>query len=278
MLLLRPPAVAGRFYPGDPEALRAAVAELVGGPRTPVPALALLAPHAGYIYSGALAGLTWASVDVPERVILLCPNHTGEGARRSIWPDGHWSFPGGKLEVDAELAARLADRCGLTPDTDAHRREHAIEVHLPFVHARRPGAKIVPICLAGLSLDECRAIGQGIAATLPDFGGRTLIAASSDMSHYIAATEARTLDGMALERFLALDPAGLYRVVRARQITMCGVIPATIALHAAIAQGADATRLIGYTNSGEQSGDFAHVVGYAGAIVHRRVDLPERHG
>ena len=274
MMLVRAPAVAGRFYPAEAGALASAVSAYLQPSHPPIQALALMVPHAGYMYSGAVAGRTWASVAVPRRVILIGPNHTGLGARRSIWPKGQWRVPGGEVEVDAELADLLVRGCGLTPDTDAHQREHAVEVHLPFVRARRADARIVPICLAGLSLHECARIGEGIAAAIKTIGEPVLVAASSDMSHYIAVTEARVLDGLALDRLLALDPAGLYRVVRSRQISMCGVIPATVALYAALARGADSARLIGYANSGDASGDYEHVVGYAGLIIHRRADAP----
>ncbi|MCA9659834.1 MAG: AmmeMemoRadiSam system protein B [Myxococcales bacterium] len=267
----RAPAVAGRFYPGDAEGLQRAVDHLVdpGAAIEPVPALALMAPHAGYVYSGALAGQTWARAEVPDRVVLLCPNHTGYGVPRSIWTRGRWALPGGGLEVDAELARAILTRARLEEDRDAHRYEHAIEVQLPFVRARQPAAKIVPICLAGLSVGECREIGEGIAAAIEALGEPVLVAASSDMSHYIAADEARVRDRLALDRLLALDPAGLYNVVRAKGITMCGYLPATVALYAALAQGARHAELVGYTNSGEVSGDFERVVGYAGALVTR---------
>ncbi|MCB9702972.1 MAG: AmmeMemoRadiSam system protein B [Myxococcales bacterium] len=264
---IRPPAVAGRFYPGDAASVGRALAELIPGDVEPAPALALLAPHAGWVYSGALAGRTWARAVVPDRVIVICPNHTGRGDRRSIWSAGRWELPGGGLEVDAALAEAIRRHAGLVADEAAHRFEHAIEVHLPFARARNPDVTIVPICLGGLGVDECRAIGEGIAAAIREVGEPTLIAASSDMSHYIRADEARVLDRLALDRLLALDPVGLYETVRRRQISMCGFIPATVALFAALAENAREAELVGYTNSGEVSGDFERVVGYAGAII-----------
>ncbi|MEZ4384265.1 MAG: AmmeMemoRadiSam system protein B [Nannocystaceae bacterium] len=267
----RAPAVAGRFYPGDGEGLRRALERLLdpGAAVEPAPALALMAPHAGYMYSGALAGQTWARAEVPARVVLLCPNHTGYGVPRSIWTRGRWALPGGGLEVDAELAEAIRRRANLEADRDAHRYEHAIEVQLPFVRARRADAKIVPICLSRQTLADCREVGEGIAAAVAELGEPALIAASSDMSHYIAADEARARDRLALDRLLALDPAGLYDVVRDEGISMCGYIPATVALYAALAQGARHAELVGYTNSGEVSGDFSRVVGYAGALITR---------
>jgi AmmeMemoRadiSam system protein B len=210
-------------------------------------------------------------VVVPERVIVLCPNHTGMGVRRSLWAGGAWRLPGGAIEVDGELAARVRRRARLEPDLDAHVAEHAIEVHLPFLRHRNASARIVPIVLAGLSLAECREVGEGlaraIAETRAQHGGDVLLVASTDMSHYVPADEARALDGLALARVEALDPGGLYEVVRARDISMCGFIPTTCALFAARALGATRAELVRYGNSGDVSGDHERVVGYAGVVV-----------
>lgn len=271
----RAPAVAGRFYPGEPRALRRELDRCLDLAAAPLPARMLLAPHAGYVYSGSLAGKTWSRVHVPERVIVLCPNHTGRGERRSLWPGGAWATPEGEVPIAEDLTEALARCAGLTPDTAAHLREHAIEVHLPFLRARNPSAQISAVCLGGLSLAECEATGLGLAAAVRELEaarpgeGRpgVLLAASSDMSHYIPAREAAALDRLALDRLLALDPAGLYETVRSHDISMCGVLPATVALFAAKALGATRAELVGYTHSGEVSGDHQHVVGYAGAVV-----------
>jgi len=270
----RPPAVADRFYPGDPRALRRELERCLVRDVEPVPARMILAPHAGYVYSGALAGRTWSHVHVPERVLLLCPNHTGRGARRSLWPGGAWDTPDGPVPIAADLTDALLRHAGLQADTAAHLREHAIEVHLPFVRARNPKAEIAAVCLGGLDLAECEALGAGVAAAIRELEAgaagsspRVLIAASSDMSHYIAADEAAELDHLALDRFLALDAAGLYTTVLRHDITMCGILPATVALIAARELGATRAELVGYTNSGQVTGDLDRVVAYAGAIV-----------
>lgn len=269
---VREPAVAGRFYPGDPRALRRELDRCLAPAAEPVAARMLMAPHAGYVYSGELAGRTWSRVHVPKRVLLLCPNHTGRGARRSLWPGGAWNTPSGPVPVAADLTAALLARAGVQADTAAHLREHAIEVHLPFVHARNPDAQIAALCLGGLGRDDCRELGEAIAAAIRELEGDrdrpgVLLAASSDMSHYISAAAAAGLDRLALERLLALDPAGLFDVVEQRHISMCGVLPTTVALFAALALGATRAELVGYTHSGKVSGDLERVVGYAGAIV-----------
>ena len=262
----RAPAVAGRFYPDDDAALAAEVAARLG-PTSSTRALALVAPHAGYMYSGSIAAQTWAKIDVPARVILLCPNHTGLGVRQSMWSGGGWRMPGATLPIDDELRDALLASTSLELDTAAHLREHAIEVHLPMLAARRPDARIVPICLARLDVRECHALGEGIARMIEEIGEPVLVVASTDMSHYVPVDVAAERDGLALARVLALDPDGLHAVVERERISMCGYVPTTVALVGAQARGASSATLVRYGHSGEASGDLARVVGYAGVIV-----------
>jgi AmmeMemoRadiSam system protein B len=265
--------VAGRFYPAEPARLAAEVERCLGGAAHPRPAsesaLAVIAPHAGYVYSGAIAGRTLASVQIPERVIILCPNHTGLGERRSIWRRGSWRIPGAAVPIDADLSELLLSRTDLVPDVLAHGREHAIEVQLPLLRALNPNLRVVPICLARLSFAACRALGIGIAeavSSLPE-KERPLIVASTDMSHYISATLARELDALALGRVQELDAEGLHDTVERERLSMCGYVPTTVALVTAKALGGQGARLIQYGNSGEVSGNFDEVVGYAGLLV-----------
>jgi AmmeMemoRadiSam system protein B len=266
-MALREPAVAGRFYPGDADGLRREVARLLGPAVVARPALALVGPHAGYVYSGAILGQTWARVAVPPRVVLMCPNHTGRGVPRSLWPGGGWRLPTGVVPVDEALGEALVQRCGARLDRAAHLHEHALEVHLPFALARQPDLRIAALCLAGLELEECREVGEGLAEVVRGSDEPVLLVASTDMSHYIPAAEAAVLDGMALACMQALDPEGLYRTVRGHRISMCGVLPTTVALFAARALGASEAELVRYGHSGERSGDHAKVVGYAGMLV-----------
>jgi AmmeMemoRadiSam system protein B len=233
------------------------------------PAIAVVAPHAGYVYSGAIAGRTLASVRIPERVVILCPNHTGLGERRSIWARGSWRIPGAEVPIDGELAELLLGKTDLVPDRLAHGREHAIEVQLPLLRALNPNLRIVPICLTRLSFVACRALGTGIAeavSSLPE-QERPLIVASTDMSHYVSATLAKELDALALRRVQELDAEGLHGTVERERLSMCGYVPTTVALATAKALGARGARLIQYGNSGEVSGNFDEVVGYAGLLV-----------
>jgi AmmeMemoRadiSam system protein B len=266
---IREPAVAGRFYSADARRLNQDLDGLLEPAVDASPAIVLVAPHAGYMYSGAIAGAGYARVVVPNRAIVLCPNHTGLGVDKSIWSRGAWRLPGGDVAVDEALAERLRDAAGLQDDALAHLREHAIEVQLPFLRARRADVKIVPICLGRLSYAECFATGVGLARVIEADAveQRPLLVASTDMSHYISAERARTLDQLALERVTALDAEGLYDVVTRHHISMCGYIPTTVALVAARALGATRASVVRYGNSGDASGDFDRVVGYAAAVV-----------
>jgi AmmeMemoRadiSam system protein B len=262
----REPAVAGRFYPGERGALAREVAALVGSLGDPgVAAIALLAPHAGYVYSGRVAGATYARVAVPERAVVLCPNHTGLGALAALWPDGSWRTPLGRVPVDAELTEGLRACPLVEDDRAAHLREHALEVQLPFLQARHPGVSIAALCLGPLRFEECESVGRALAEAVR--GRPALIVASSDMSHYLPAEVARARDERALSRLLARDARGLFETVRREDISMCGVVPATVMLIAAHELGAREAELVRYANSGDASGDFESVVGYAGAIV-----------
>jgi MEMO1 family protein len=263
---VRAPAVAGRFYPGDAKRLEKDVRGYLATDQAPAKAIGVVAPHAGYMYSGAIAGAGYARVQVPRSAIVLCPNHTGMGVRRAISTADAWRLPVGDLALDSELTGELVERAGLEPDEMAHQHEHAAEVQLPFLWARNPEVRIAVACLSGLSARECVQIGEGIAQAI---GGRkdVLLVASTDMSHYVAATEAKRLDAMALARVQALDAEGLCRVVEENDISMCGYIPTAVVLAAAKKLGARSAALARYGNSGEASGDFDQVVGYASLVI-----------
>jgi AmmeMemoRadiSam system protein B len=270
---LRTPAVAGTFYPGDVRALSAAVAGHLGAVGSAAPALGVLLPHAGYAYSGAIAGRTLATVSVPPTAVVLGPNHTGGGPARSIWPRGSWGLPGGALAIDAELAAELTATGVVVADTEAHLREHSIEVELPFLRACRSDVRIVPICLRRLSLDACLELGAALAAAVRGAkarGGDVLLVASSDMSHYVTAKVAAELDGRALAAIAAVDPVALYETVVRDEISMCGFVPTTVVLAAVAALGSPRGDIVAYGHSGETTGDLRRVVGYAGAVFRGR--------
>jgi MEMO1 family protein len=269
---VRQPAVAGRFYPRDSDALLKDVQSYLArdgsDARAPTPALGCLVPHAGYIYSGAVAGAVYSSVDVPQRCIVLGPNHTGKGRPLAIMSDGAWETPLGPVPIDSNLANVLKQEFSpLTEDSDAHHSEHAIEVELPFLHTRRADFTFVPIALGTGQLDVLEKLGEAIAGVIQKQVEDILIVASSDMNHYENDAITRTKDHKAIERILALDARGLFDVVRNDQISMCGFGPAVVMLTATKRLGATSAQLVKYATSGDVSGDRNMVVGYAGMVV-----------
>ncbi len=265
----RPTAVAGAFYPGSSDELERALVALVPDEVAHHDLLACIAPHAGYMFSGSVAGRLYGHLELPRRVIVLGPNHRGSGDPVAVAPHRSWSTPIGPQPIDTELAERLI---GAFPaaryDQRAHGREHSIEVQLPFLRRRRSDVVVLPICLAHLSLDDSLALGRAIAEVIAGLDEPVGIVASSDMSHYQPDDEARHLDHMAIEPALKRDPEGLYETVHRNQITMCGVVPATVALTAANALGATGAHLVAYATSGDVNGNYDQVVGYAGVCVH----------
>jgi AmmeMemoRadiSam system protein B len=261
----REPAVAGRFYSGEPAALRREVDRFLAAGGEPIAAVGVVAPHAGYVYSGAIAGAVYARVRVPARVVVLGPNHTGLGQPASLWPDGAWRLPTGDVPVDPALTAALAEEPLVERDRAAHLHEHALEVQVPFLARARPDVAIAALCLGHLRYADCEQLGKAVARAARAAGA--LVVASSDMSHYIPAKLAHEKDHRAIERILALDPRGLYEVVHREQITMCGIIPATVMLVAALELGASRAELVRYGSSGDVNGDTRQGVGYAGIVV-----------
>jgi AmmeMemoRadiSam system protein B len=268
----RDPAVAGRFYPADPRVLAEEVASLLAErpdgratPGPPRPATGMIAPHAGYMYSGPVAGATYARVDVPGRVIVLCPNHTGLGKQVAAWPGGAWATPLGRVPVNEPLTRELLETGLASPDREAHRHEHSLEVQLPFLQLRNPEVSIAAVCLGPLSFDRCLELGVQVARIARRH--QALVVASSDMSHHLPAAAARAKDRLALDRVLALDPRGLHEVVSREHISMCGSVPATVMLVAALEMGAREAELVRYATSGDATGDDRSVVGYAGVVV-----------
>ena len=266
--MIRHPAVAGRFYPRDRDTLLDEVQSYLSPPETAVPAFGCVAPHAGYIYSGMVAGAVYAKVEVPRRSMVLCPNHTGRGQPLAIMSTGAWETPLGSVPIDSDLADILKQQFPLlTEDAEAHRSEHAIEVQLPFLQARRPNFTFVPIALGTGQFEILEKLGEAVAEVVRAQDEPVLIVASSDMNHYESDRITRVKDHKAIDRMLALDPRGLFDVVTNEDISMCGFGPAVVMLTAAKGLGATSAELVKYATSGDVSGDREMVVGYAGVLV-----------
>jgi AmmeMemoRadiSam system protein B len=264
---IRHPAVAGRFYPADPETLRKDVEIYLHSTHPKSVALGCVVPHAGYIYSGHVAGAVLSQVEIPSRVILMCPNHTGRGVPLAINLHGSWMTPLGEVPIDSDLASRLRQACPLLyQDNEAHRTEHAAEVELPFLQVLHPSVKFVPIAIGTGDFGVLEGLGHAIANVISD-AGDVLIIASSDMNHYESDAVTRIKDHKAIEKILALDTRGLHDVVQQENITMCGYGPTVAMLTAARQLGARSAELVKYATSGDISGDREMVVGYAGIRV-----------
>ncbi|MCU0663966.1 MAG: AmmeMemoRadiSam system protein B [Myxococcota bacterium] len=266
----RQPAVCGSFYPREPQELLRAVDSFLARrsfDKAISSATAVICPHAGYIFSGAVTGEVLSSVDVPTRVILVGPKHRRAGAGAAVDTSSVWRFPFGDVELDEALCDALAQRAGIERDAMAHRDEHSLEVQVPFLWRRCPQLRIAPLLLGHEAMPRLEMIGAALAEVVQQAQGSVLMLASTDMSHYLPEAAAQKQDALALERIGALDPAGLLETVVSRDISMCGVLPTVAVMYAAKALCATEATLIRYTTSGQTSGDLSAVVGYAGYVI-----------
>ena len=269
--MLRHAAVAGQFYKGSPDSLRKQVQAFTDPAAKKTKALGIVSPHAGLIYSGAVAGAVYSRIELPNTLVLIGPNHTGLGTAVSLMSKGIWETPLGSVAIDEPLAASiLAGSSRIREDSLAHLHEHSLEVQLPFIQYLKKDCKIVPIQMLDTRLDTCLEVGRAIGEAIISRGQGAelpLVIASSDMSHYEQAAVAKEKDFKAIQKILDLDPEGLYSVVKEYGITMCGYGPAVAMLVACKLLGATKAELVKYANSGEVSGDYGQVVGYAGIVV-----------
>jgi AmmeMemoRadiSam system protein B len=270
--MIREAAVAGRFYPGTRETLLDDIRKVVVETERQ-PAVAVVCPHAGYQFSGAVAGAVYSRVVVPETAVILGVNHRPAGDDFAIMTTGAWRTPLGDVPIDSELAKALLKSCQLVKDNArAHRYEHSLEVQVPFLQAFNPKVRIVPIAFGAAGEKAVITVGEAIGALIKKSGRSVLIVASTDMSHTADSgperqEQVRALDMMAIDAVRALDAKGLMRVVHQEMITMCGYAPTAAACAAAKKLGAAAGELVEYRTSYDVTGDYSYVVGYAGLII-----------
>ncbi len=268
MLEVRQPAVAGRFYPGRAEALTKEIEKYVEPNAEKICALGCVVPHAGYMYSGHVAGAVYSRLKLPERYVILGPNHTGTGDPLAIMTEGAWQTPLGNARIDNVLAEALMNAFHyLTEDEVAHSSEHSLEVQVPFLQKLVKDFCFVPICVGTGNLEVLTALGHAIAKVLGEEEEPVLIVASSDMNHYETDSITRVKDRKAIDRVLAMDARGLHRVIHEESISMCGYAPTIAMLTAAKLLGATKAELVKYATSGDVSGDREQVVGYAGIAI-----------
>lgn len=266
--MIRSPAVAGRFYPSDPRELAAEIDIYAPPDAEKLPALGCVVPHAGYMYSGHVAGAVYSSLQIPSRCILLGPRHFPRGQPMAILTQGSWQTPFGEAPIDSDLASKLAHAFPLLRgDAVAHEREHSLEVQIPFLQRLVPDLRFVPVVLASDRYHTLEQLGQAVAKVVSAESEPVLVIASSDMNHYESDAITREKDRKAIERILALDPRGLYDTVRKEGITMCGYAATVAMLVAMIQLGAKGAKLVRYATSGDVTGDRNEVVGYAGVTI-----------
>ncbi|OGW32571.1 MAG: AmmeMemoRadiSam system protein B [Nitrospirae bacterium GWC2_42_7] len=264
----RTAAVAGHFYQNSSSLLSKQVDEYIVHGSAKEDVMGIVAPHAGLVYSGSVAGAVYSSINFPGTFLLLGPNHTGIGPKISMMEEGEWEIPTGIFEIDRKLANRISRNTEtVTKDSQAHIFEHSLEVQLPFMAFLGKSVKILPITILSASLEDCASLGEGISKAIKGIGYPVVIVASSDMSHYLPDKTARKKDSMAINKVLDLDPEGLYETVLKENISMCGYLPVVVMLFAVKSLGAVNARLVKYMTSGDISGDYDSVVGYAGITL-----------
>jgi AmmeMemoRadiSam system protein B len=267
--VLRLPAVAGRFYPSDPVELSTLVREHAKTEpgAEPIRVKACLVPHAGYVYSGHVAGAVLSRIALPRKIVILGVRHFPRGQQVAILSSGAWRTPLGDAPIDEPLAEALRAACPLLrEDSVAHSAEHSLEVQLPFLQVLAPGFTFVPLALGTIRFEELVTVGEAVGRVLASSHEGVLLLTTSDLNHYEDDATTRVKDGKAIERLLALDARGLYETCTKEQISMCGLGPAVAMLTALGALGGKHAELVRYATSADVSGDVSAVVGYAGMI------------
>lgn len=265
--MLRLPAVAGSFYPSNPIELTTLVRRYTvkADATSPERVKACLVPHAGYVYSGHVAGMVFSRIALPRKIVILGVRHFPRGEQAAILSRGAWRTPLGDVEIDESLAKVLRRECGLLrEDGVAHSAEHSLEVQLPFLQVLVPGFTFVPLALGTVRFEDLVAVGEGIGRALASLNENVLLLTTSDLNHYEDDATTRVKDSKAIEQLLALNARGLYDTCRREEISMCGLGPAVAMLIALQALSAKKAELVKYATSADVSGDFGTVVGYAG--------------
>ena len=265
--MLRLPAVAGSFYPSDPLELTTLVRRyaIKAEVTSPERVKACLVPHAGYVYSGHVAGMVLSRIALPKKIVILGVRHFPRGEQAAILSRGAWRTPLGDVEIDESLAKVLHRECGLLrEDSVAHSAEHSLEVQLPFLQVLAPSFTFVPVALGTVRFEDLVLVGEGIARALASKSEDVLLLTTSDLNHYEDDATTRVKDGKAIDQLLALNARGLYDTCMREEISMCGLGPAVAMLTALQALGTKNAELIKYATSADVSGDTRAVVGYAG--------------
>jgi len=266
--MIREPVAAGTFYSASSDVLRDQIESMVDKKASLKKVLGVVSPHAGYQFSGAVACELFSNVKITDTVIMLGPNHTGLGKPFALYAEGNWRMPFGDVSIDRDISAALLRKTDLIEeDVTVHANEHSLEVQIPIMQYFKPDIRIVPIVIGTTGLKECLEVAEKVADVIKESGKDILIVASSDMTHYESQRDVEKKDKIAIDAVLKLDEKLLLKSVEKYNITMCGYIPTVIMISAVKALGATSARLIKYQTSGDITGDYSQVVGYAGILA-----------
>ena len=255
-------SVAGQFYPRDPHHLEQLVAGYLKGREPLDGVVGIVSPHAGYQYSGAVAGEAFGAIDpgFAGTFVVIGPSHRGYLTCASAIP---WETPLGMIDVDAAFVREL----GVEVDEFSHQGEHSLEVQMPFIKYRFPRARIAPVMMGDQGQQKAADLAAKVVKAQQKTGREVRIVASSDFSHYVAEDVAKADDGYAIDALRTLDTAEFYRRVAERGVSACGYGPISVLCLAGKAMGASQGRLLTYRTSGDVTGDRGEVVGYAALAV-----------
>ena len=264
---IRLPCVAGQFYEEERRKLKEQVSSCLPKKSAKRSAKGVMVPHAGLMYSGGVAGDVYAALDWTHTVILLGPNHTGRGKPLSLSRADYWRTPLGDVAVDREWGERLLHSIPeLEADDEAHEGEHSLEVQLPFLQCLSNKTRIVPVCLGSATDEMYKRFGLHLADAVLAFREEPVVIATSDMTHYEPHEQATEKDRYVIDAILSVDADELSRRVRGQQVSMCGAAPVVAMLSYAKKSGLKKGELVRYQTSGDVSGDYSSVVGYAGVF------------
>jgi AmmeMemoRadiSam system protein B len=279
-MALRRPAVAGAFYSASPDKLKKQIIECfthpLGPGKLPEPKyesniVSIISPHAGYVYSGPSAAHSYLALgeqSQPETVVIIGPNHTGWGTPLSIMNNGKWETPLGKVPIDTELANKIIDKYDLArSDETAFKREHSLEVQLPFLQYIYSEFKFVPICMGYQDLKTSTDLGNTLFEASKE--KKIMVIASSDLTHQESKNSANKKDKYVLDAIESMDEKNLQDSVKRYNITTCGYGPISATMVYSKLKKATKAQILSYYTSGDIIGDYRAVVGYAAAKIIR---------
>lgn len=277
--MIRKPAVAGIFYESDPESLKKRIEwcfkHSLGPGKIPEEGnkreiKGVIAPHAGFIYSGPIAAHSYSEIvedGFPQTFIILCPNHTGIGSGVSVAKEGSWNTPLGDVEIDEEFASELLGESSIIDsDYTAHSQEHSCEVHIPFLQYFKKEFKIVPISMWMQDIETSQEIAIAIKKAALKLKRDIVVIASTDFTHYQAQEVAFRNDHIVLQSIEEMNEMQMLETVSKLNVTMCGYGPVATTILVSKMLNASEGKILKYATSGDITGDYSSVVGYASAV------------